>query len=419
MTGSPRILAIAAGLMLGCVLLARAAWSQPREGAASLTQLIRQADDHNPEILAARLQWQARQARVRYAGSLEAPRANAAVMNPLGFMGPSLSVTQAFPGGGRLGLMGEAASHEAEQGQAEYERTRLKVEGELTAAYDEFAASVQALRIHHAVYDQLRHLRAIATARYAVGRGLLQDSLRAQVELSRLLNRELEIEQTIVTDRAQVNSLANRPLEAPIALPNVQPPPGPVADEADLMRQAEAKSPILAGLKAQVAASEVARTIAGREQRTPDYELGIQAGRSMPGDVPYLGGMVGITLPWLAPGRYQARVTEAEQGLLATQARYQSARNDLRFQVLALRQQLDRIDHQLQVYREGIVPQSIQALNAALAAYQVGKADFSNVIDDQKAVYDAQMEQATLLGEYGAARAKLEAAVAAPIAEPK
>lgn len=416
MTCSTRNLSIAGGLMLGFALFPMAAGAEPPEAATSLTQLIRQADDHNPEILAARLQWQARQERARYAGSLEAPRANAAVMNPLGFMGPSLSVTQAFPGGGRLGLLGEAAAHEAEQGEAEYERTRLKIVGDLTAAYDEFVAAVQALEIHHAVYDQLRHLRAIATARYAVGRGLLADSLRAQVELSRLLNRELEIEQTIVTDRARVNTLASRPLEAPIALTKFQSPPSPVLDGADLMRRAEAKSPIVAGLKAQVAASEVAQTIAQREQRTPDYELGIQAGRSMPGDVPYLGGVVGITLPWLAPGRYQARVTEAEQGLMATRARYQSARNDLRFQVLSLGQKLERIDHQLQVYREGIVPQSIQALNAALAAYQVGKADFSNVIDDQKAVYEARMEQATLLGEYGATQAKLEAAVAAPIA---
>ncbi|MNY54196.1 hypothetical protein D3C86_1900370 [compost metagenome] len=77
--------------------------------------------------------------------------------------------------------------------------------------------------------------------------------------------------------------------------------------------------------------------------------------------------------------------------------------------------ELQRQERQVQLYKQGLLPQASQALQAALAAYQVSKADFDTVLESQTAIFRVQTDEARARTDYHQTLAKLEALVGAPL----
>jgi len=99
----------------------------------------------------------------------------------------------------------------------DYERQRLAARSELEQSFYEVSTFDQAIRINQRIHAQLTDMLKAATAKYAVGSGLLQDSIRAQVEIGKLDSSRFEFERKLATARAKVNRLVNRALDAPVA----------------------------------------------------------------------------------------------------------------------------------------------------------------------------------------------------------
>lgn len=378
-------------------------------GEVGLAALLERASARNPELLVTRRRLEVALARAGYAGTLEAPRLMAAIMNPLTFGGPSLTVSRSFPMGGRLAVAEEAARLEANVIEAEYRAERARVLAEVRQAYYEAIFLDKHLAIHHQVHEQLKSLLKIATARYSVGAGLQQDPLRAQLELAQILKQLNALERRFKVTTSRANTLANRPPDAPLKLEKDLPPLTAVPAEAVLVARAIASNPELQVLQAQIEGLGSQVELAKRERANPDLDVGIQVGRSMPGDMFYAGGMVGLDLPWLAPQRFEKRIEEAERTLSAAEARYQARLNELRFRISELRARMVENADQAKLYRQGIQPTALQALKSSLAAYQVGKVDFDTVIQNQNAVYEAQIGLTEALTEFNKAKAALEA----------
>ncbi|HEY9854416.1 MAG TPA: TolC family protein [Stenomitos sp.] len=397
------------------VLLFGMAFAAPAGAApaSSLPSLLTTARTRNPELQAARLRYEAAQARAGYAGTLQPPKLNLSLMQLWGLEGPSAAVSQMIPLGQKRSLESTMASRDAEMARGEYEAKWLTIASDVKQAYYDLIYQEKALAIHHATREQVKNLQKVANARYAVGAGPQQDSLRAQVELSKLYDSEFEISQRIQSTRNKLNTLLNRGLDEPIPLPADFPkePRPPVASE--LLAQAERNHPMILAAQASVAAAEARAAMAAEERQVPDLEVGLQVGKTMPEGMAsagntYLGGMVGVTLPWLTPARNEGRILEAQQSVAAAQASYESQLSNLRYRVRDLRNQLHRTTHRLELYRTGFFLQANQSLKGALAAYQVNKADFSTVIEAQMAVFDTQMGYAMAQSEYFKLLAMLE-----------
>ncbi|HEY9899951.1 MAG TPA: TolC family protein [Pantanalinema sp.] len=383
--------------------------------SATLAELLDQAERNNPEVAAARLRWETVRARAGYAGDLEAPKVSASIMDFASLGGPKIALSQMFPGGGKRELVVEVARREAEMAEAQYRQARLSVQSDLRQAYFEQLYLDRSLAIYRQSLEQLRNIRKIADAKYAVGAGLQVEPLRAQLELSKVLERGLSLEQQVEAGRARINALANRPVDAAIQLPRDFPAIAPVPDAGILLARAEAQSP---ALKAMLAKTEVQRSelaLAQRDKGVPDFDVGLETGRSMPGDMVYLGGMVGINLPWLSANRFDGRIREVEAGLNEASAQVQAERNRLRYEVSDLRSRLRQIERQLQLYDQGVLPQATQAFKASLAAYQVNKLDFNAVLESQLAIFEVQTAVARAKADHHQALAKLEATIGAPL----
>lgn len=418
-----RSLRLVLGLSVGAVMgvgSPRPAWAAEPATASQaaplgLAELLERAERENPDLQASRLRWEAARSKAGYAGTLEAPRVQATVMDVFSLGGPSVMVSQTIPGGAKRALMTEAAAREAGVAEAELSQQRLGIARDLRQAYYEHVYLNRAREIYRQSLDSLRNLRKVADAKYAVGSGLQQDPIRAQRELSMRLDQGLKLDSELSSSLAWINVLANRPTEAAVQVPQDLPALPPLPSAESLLARAESQSPTLQAAKARVEAQAAMLRLSRQERGTPDFEVGVEAGRSMPGDMTYLGGMVGINLPWLSAGRFEGKVKEAESSLAAAEAAYQAERNRLRGEIHRVLAELKRQERQAQLYKQGLMPQSLQALQASLAAYQVSKVDFDTVLESQAAVYQVQTEEARIKADYHQTLAKLEALIGSPL----
>jgi len=88
-----------------------------------------------------------------------------------------------------------------------------------------------------------------------------------------------------------------------------------------------------------------------------------------------------MTLPWLAAGKYRAKVAAEAAGLRRTQAELEARRNDTLFAVRDLLIRLKTSEALIEVYQKGIIAQAEQALESARIAYTA-------VQQARKSVYD-------------------------------
>jgi outer membrane protein TolC len=95
----------------------------------------------------------------------------------------------------KLKLRGEIASKEADAGSSDLEAVRRRVTADVKTAYFEYWFYDKALQTTLKDKDLLTKLSQIAEARYRVGKGIQQDVLRSQVEISLLLQRLTVLQQ--------------------------------------------------------------------------------------------------------------------------------------------------------------------------------------------------------------------------------
>jgi outer membrane protein TolC len=189
------------------------------EPPLKLEALIEEAFQRNPEIQAAKQRWEATKATIPQVQSLPDPVVG------FGYRGPDImregrfQVQQQFPFPGKLGLKGEVASKSADQVDKAYRAIQLRVIAQLKVAYFNLHFIHESIEVVNKNLMILKELEKTAEVRYQVGKGLQQDVFRAQVELSREMERLTSLEQEQHTIMAKLNRILNRPPTTPLGKP--------------------------------------------------------------------------------------------------------------------------------------------------------------------------------------------------------
>ncbi|MBI2963424.1 MAG: TolC family protein [Deltaproteobacteria bacterium] len=413
------LLAIAVALSVGGAPAQDAA-----EGGADLSSVIRLPDlvDHarrvNPEIRAAEQKLRAAEARPSQRGSLPDPTVTVGYRND-GFdrltLGDeimsqaSLALTQEVPFPGKLRLREEIASFEAAEERARLRATTLGVIARLKVAFREL------LFVHQSI-DVVRRSKAIlekfeksVEARYQTGQGIQQDVLKAQVEISKLVDRLVDLEQKKASAEAELNGILNRPADAllgtPQSIPESPTPPG----LEGLIELAEKHSPMLEEAAKTVRRGESALSLARREY-LPDFMLmgGYMNRESLPG---MWETQLGVKLPLYFWRKQRYGVTEAVETLGQARDGRQNARQMVLARVRDLHATATRARELVDLYRAGIIPQATLALESAAAGYQVGRVDFLTYLDNFVTLLDYELRYREEAANLGKAAARLEETV--------
>jgi cobalt-zinc-cadmium efflux system outer membrane protein len=382
------------------------------------------AREGNPDVAAQEAEREAAVQRIRPAGSLEDPRIGYAASNiPVqewdfdssAISGNQLDLRQKVPFPGLLSsrrAAAQAGAAAAAENLADRERT---VAAEAERRWAALAFAQRALDITDANLDLLRQLTEVAEAKYRVGTGLQQDVIRAQVELTVLLEERLRRVAAIHTAEARLAALLDLPpgtsfprtteLRDTSTLPELPP----------LLERLPETSPLLRALSQRVEEAERSQRAVELESY-PDFDVvvGYRIRSAAPGD-PVAGqdlftGGLSIRLP-VDRGKWRARVAEQAALVRRARAHYRSGLARLGDAVRSAFADLERADAETALLETGLIPQARQSLASNRSAYQVDKVDFLSLIDSQTRLLDAELSLVRATADRRAAFAALEGAV--------
>ncbi len=366
-------------------------------GTLSLSELIQEALTRNPEIVAARQQWEASSQRIPQARSLDDPTLSVQWWNfpesfNLGQAGNTIiGLSQKFPFPGKLTLKEEVASRSAEMSEQALRAKERDLIGRVKRAnYDLFLAHKD-IQIHHEQIDLLRQFVEVATARFRAGTGSQVDVLKAQVELSALYQRLPVLEQQRDTAQAKLNTLLDRDPRFPLGPPHEPREVRFDKDLDELYQIAVNARPELKAAELAIQRNEQSHKLAQR-QYYPDFNVAFQRFVNFQADDGF-GAVLAMNLPfafWTKP-KYDAAVHETAAGVAAARADLHTLENLTRFQLRDLLAKVRASWEVAMLYRTTVLPQAEESIKAARAGYRTGRTSFLDLIEADRALREFQL----------------------------
>lgn len=415
-------------LLIALALLSTPMAAQPAEAPLDLQTLIREALTNNPDLQSLENAALAAEARVPQAGALPDPVLSFNLMNlPVNsfdfdqepMTGKQIALMQKFPFPGKQGLREEIARDQATVMDFRYRELRNQLVRNVKIAYYRLYLIDKSIAITRKNAEVLEEFTKIAESKYSVGRGLQQDVLRAQVELSKITDRLIDLQQRRDAQEAALNALLDRSPDAPLgAVPDLDFSALAVT-LPQLRDSADANRPLLLAWETSVRQNEKQVGLA-RKGYLPDFSLGIAYSqrdvlKSGIGGVDFLSGMVNVEVPLYFWRKQRKQVEESRYGLGATQRRLREVRNGVYAELETLRSDIERNKRRLDLYRTGILPQARQSLESAIAGYQTDKVDFLTLLNNQINLFNFELDYFRILSDYHINLARLEAAVGASL----
>jgi len=388
-----------------------------------LASLVEEALANNPEVKASEARWQTFSERVRQAGVLEDPMLmlkvqNLLVRDPIAFdrevmTAKVLGISQAFPFFGKRALQREGAEKEAEASRWTLEERKLELRRMVKEAWYQLFFVSHSQKIVEKNIGLLDDLTRFTETMYGAGQGQQQDVFKAQVERSKMEDMRIVLQQKQRSLVATLNALLYRPADSVIAtVPVVELVPL-IAKAEELETLAEENRPLIRTLVAQLDKARVSRRLADKEYY-PDFTVSLEYMQRDPAmeeeGYDMYGAGVTFNLP-LQRERRHAMVAEAESETRMAQEELNLLRNQIRFGIADVLARLERSRKLAELYRGGIIPQAGHSLEAAMAAYRVGKADFMNLLDSQMDLFNFEREYYDAVAEHQMQLARLEGVV--------
>lgn len=405
---------LAAGVAFIAPCLAHAATPS---SSPALDALVAEALERNPEIQAARRERDAARNRVTPAGALDDPMVEAGVLNfptesrAIGredMTMKMIGLSQRFPFPGKRDLRRDVAAKDAESVEHGFRETVNRVLRELKLAYYDLTQVVETERLTERNRTTLEQLLQVVESRYAVGQSSQADALKAQTQLTKMLDELLRLARERVMAQAEIGRLLAqhselRPPLAALSVPADAVPTLKALEDAALQQR-----PQLQALQSLVTRSERSLELA-RKEALPDFDVRLSYGQrnntptGMKRD-DFVTFTVAMNLPVWRETKIQPRIAEAQalrdQALATLHAQQHDATAKLHHQTETVRQSLKS----LRLYERDILPQARLTLDAALTAYKVNRVDFLTLLDNQMSVFNYEIARvAALVGYHKAA----------------
>ncbi len=304
------------------------------------------------------------------------------------FVKGEMLVKQKIPFPGKRSVLGRTAEAESEMEFAGLIDIERQVARDVRTSYAKLYALDSEAAALNVASELIKMLEATAAMRYSTGEGEQESQIKAQLELSRLLERmnDIAAERTVMA--AGLNRLLGRSGNYPVgkvtALPSVS-----LQQEGleNLEELALANSPAVFIKKSAVKAAEYRLESAELDFR-PDFFAG--AGIAFDNEYdPMVVVSFGLSLPVWQNSKQKPLKRAAGHKLEEAKKSLQEAKTVISSEVAGLVARWNRDQEQIRRYKDAIIPQASAALNSARASYIVGRADFSVVVEDYNLWLDA------------------------------
>jgi len=330
-----------------------------------------------------------------------------------------IGFSQEIPFPGKLGLKEEAAEYDAQAAGYSVDEVRLQLVKNVKTKWWQLYYLDRALETVDTNQSLLRQFITVAKTKYETGMGLQQDVLLSQLELSKLMDRDIQLRSIRRNQAIQLNILMDRPANNELVLPGQVAKEMPaLVDEDAMYLRAELNRPLLRQMETQVNAAQSRLDLAKRDYY-PDFKLGMTYG-DRTGDNPlprgdvrsdFVSVMVGVKIPLYAGRKQSKAVSQKNAELQKNRYALLDKKGVVMGAISSAVTDYDRAKQQFSLFGSGIVPQAQQTVKSMLAGYQVSEVDFLNLVRSQITLFNYQLQYWKALSEARQALARLEAAV--------
>jgi len=359
-------------------------------------------------------------ARVGQAGTLDDPELTYMREEMPGFRWnqsemQKIELMQMFRFPSKLSKETEIAEINAEHSHHAHYEKELEVIARLKSAYYELWFAQQSMALNSENARLLQQFVTIAKTKFGVGDASLQEVLKANVELAKLENQGIILQQHEHSVKAMLMAILNRQPDDTLGVAVLQDSVVFTTILDSLQQGALRLRPMLLHDSLAVEESRALLSLSKREY-LPDIKLGIQYVSVPMREFRGWSISAGITLPF-APwtlGKTGARVEEATATISTSSATLNAARNMVMANIKDLYFKAQSAKRQLDSYRTVILPQAQQSLKASMTAYQNARTDFLMLVDAYRTLAELSMESLMVRMQFEQAVAELERQVGVP-----
>lgn len=361
----------------------------------------------NNEIRSLESRRDALKAEIDFAGSLDDPRigfgllnlpSNSYRFNREPMTQKQIFISQKLPWFGKLDLKSQQAALKAQRQTLLIQAKKLELARDISVAYYELSYLDAALDTNRKLAGLVEQAQQVAQTHYETGRGLQQDILQAQVEISKLRNESLILAKMRRRQEDRVNSLLNRERFMPV---QTAPEPTFVRSRrnADELRQQMLQyNP---WLKMKIMDIELADTglDLAKKDYWPDMDVRLAYGQrdeNAAGQdlADFVSASVTMNVPLWQKTRQDRKVDAGLSEKEASRRAYDALRLNLPHKLDAILNDLDKGTDSYRLFKEDLIPQTRDWGASALAAYEVGKVDFDAMIKARLRVLRSELQAA-------------------------
>ncbi len=409
-------------LLMGIANIAHAAPAMEAPKPLLIKDAVAMALAENPGLAAMKARADALASVPSQKGSLPDPRLSLNVMNlptdsfdftqePMTQL--QIGFSQMLPFPGKLAL--REAEHDTTAARWDVDEMRLMLVRDVKTVWWNLFFTDRALEIVTRSKTLLQQLVNVAQTKYKVGKGLQQDVLLAQLELSKLHDKAINLRSMRHNQAVRLNVLLNRPIDSSVPLPQrVMETLVDINDEQHLLKLADKSRPMLAARQSKIDAAR-ARLGLAKKGYSPDFMLGAsygyRGGENMDGSdrADFFSIMLSMNLPLYAGTRQDKAVDQRNNQVLQSRYRLDDARGMVAADVSRALADYQLSREQVSLFKQGIIPQAGQTVASMLSAYQVNKVDFLNLVRAQITLFNYETRYWKALSQGNQALARLMA----------
>jgi len=388
--------------------------------AESLDQLVHEALANNPDLAAAKAQWEQFSYKTPQAGSLADPELSFAFSNyprdslasdDTPMTGNELKLAQKFPFPGKLEGRTDLAREQARWFEAVYQDKHYQVARKVKDAWYRLYFNQESITVTERNLTLIDDILRLTEVRYETGSGLQQDVLKAQIKRSQFTERLISLQQQRTVIEAELNRLLNRPSHTVYETPGELALVASEANLDDLLDAGSRNRPMNSAYQSLIKRYRYQNRLAELDDY-PDMTLFASwrfRNDNLPNDgTDFVSAGISINLPVYREKR-RAEKAEAQAAIRMAERQAEDFRNAVAQSIQSAYSRMEETRQQAELYRSGIIPQTTQGFQAALGSYQVGKLEFISLLDALMTTYQAEMEYYRLGSEYMRNLAWLEA----------
>ncbi len=293
--------------------------------------------------------------------------------------------------------------------QADGDTTRLSVQQAVSNAYTDLQVANSFLENEIAAYKNALRLSDLTEKQFSFGAAPETNAIRARIALTQEESSFQKAISDVRTARANLNMQMGRspasPIDAADPLTFI-----PVTVSHDgLLVQAERSRPELRSAEFNRQALRAAVGLQ-RSQYYPNAFVG--------SDLKAIGDhhfQFGVALPLFDFGSIRGAVRQAQSNVKVQEEQAEATRQQVRLDVETAWLNLNRAQHIVQAFQDGILPRSESLLQRIEKGFVLGASTILDLIDAQNTYRSARNDYAVALGDYRRSLAQLERAVGGPL----